>query len=362
MTQQDIIAARLANQQLNQTKFKTAAELVAWFGAVQSQDFPGAKWALGQRLGIRDQEIEQEFNEGKILRTHIMRPTWHFVVPQDITWMEKLTSERVNRIMNYYNKILSLDRNFFDKTNKLITDALSGNKFLTRAELAKYLETHGVSLSGQKLGHTVAQAELDAVICSGPRVGKQFTYALISERIRSTGSGQAANRQPLTPENPLGELTKRYFQSHGPATVRDFVWWSGLTTADARAGIEANKLKSEVIDGKTFYFLPTAKSQPPTPKLFLLPNYDEYTIAYKDREAFLPEEAVSYFHNQGNASFWNAIVFRGEIIGMWKRTFNKTSAEIKTQQLPKFTEEQKSELKKAAEKFGKFFDTKVILS
>ncbi len=363
MTLQDIIAARLTNEQLNSTKFETAAELVSWFGAVQSQDFQGAKWALGQRLGLTENQIDQEFNEGKILRTHIMRPTWHFVNPADIVWMQKLTSPRVNQIMSYYNRKLGLDKTFFDKSNKIIAKALSGNKFLTRTELAKKLEEGGISINGQKLAHTVSRAELDAVICSGPRIGKpastrggsstrggQFTYALVSER--------TAKSEQLNPTDPLAELTRRFFQSHGPATVRDFVWWSGLTTTDARRGIEANKLPSEVVNGKTYWFEAGSNHTkyliPDT--LYLLPNYDEYTIAYKDRDAFLPKEAVKYFMNQGNASFWNSIVYNGEIIGMWKKTSKPMSIEIKTQILNKLPAQVNKKIKEEAEKLGKFFN------
>jgi hypothetical protein len=355
MTQDDISAGRIANQQLIGNKLKTTVALVEWLGAVQSQDFPGAKWALGQRLGIDDKQIQEEFDEGKILRTHVMRPTWHFVAPQDLVWMEKLTSPRVNQIMNYYNKILGLDRNFLDKTNKIIAKALSGNHFLTRTELAKVLEKNDISIKGQKLGHVVSQAELDGLICSGPRVGKQFTYALVSDR--------TSGLKIFKPADPLAELAKRFFQSHGPATVKDFVWWSGLTTIEAKRGIESNKLKSETVDGKTYWFFDepnhTKYSTPDT--VYLLPNYDEYTIAYQDREAFLPKHAISYFHNQGNASFWNAIIYKGKIIGMWKRTFKPKSVEIQTQILTNLPPGVNKKIKAEAEKCGKFFGLEVVL-
>lgn len=352
MTHQDIRSIRLSNEQLIGTKFKTPAELVRWFGAVQSQDFPGAKWALGQRLGLSNEDLDQAFNSGSILRTHIMRPTWHFVHPEDLVWMQALCAPRVKRVMNYYNKRLGLDEKVLDRTNKIIADVLGGKNYKTRLEIKKILEEGGISASTQKLGHIMAWAELDAIICSGPRLGKQFTYALVSE--------QTANCQPLTPKNPLAELAIRYFQSHGPATVKDFVWWSGLITSDARRGIEAASLKSENVDGKQYWFVsPTAKSQPPPPNLYLLPNYDEYTIAYQDRDVYLNPNTAKYFKNQGNAAFWNAIVYKGEIIGMWKREVEKKSVIVKTQFFNKLTASEKLEFEKTIKQYTKFLNLKV---
>ncbi len=354
MTAQDILAQRLTNQKFVANNLNSVAELVGWFGAVQSQDYQGAKWALGQRLGVRDKEIEEAFNEGKILRTHIMRPTWHFVTPADISWMQKLTSHRVNRIMSYYNKALGLDREFFNKANGIIVAALSGGKFLTRLEIGKVLEENGISIKGQKLGHVVSQAELDTLICSGPRIGKQFTYALIKDRVSKI--------KEFIPQNPLAELVKRYFQSHGPATVRDFVWWSGLTTADARKGIEENMLKSENVDGKKYFFLEKSKFEKLVPNnLLLLPNYDEYTIAYQDREVLINPSDTYYFKDQGNAAFWNAIIYRGVVIGMWKRTFGIKELSVKAKFFKKPNVEIMEQLQQETEKLGRFFDLKVSL-
>ncbi|HVZ67416.1 MAG TPA: winged helix DNA-binding domain-containing protein [Patescibacteria group bacterium] len=353
MTIDDLIRARLTNQQLTNRSIKNVADLVSWFGAVQAQDYAGAKWGLGQRLGINDKEIEEAFNSGEILRTHIMRPTWHFVYRNDIKWMQKLTSPRVNQIMSYYNRLLSLDKTFFDKTNRIISSSLKGGKFLTRLEIAKILEENNISIRSQKLAHVVSQAELDGIICSGPRTGKQFTYALLAER--------APEAKDLNKKESLKELAERFFQSHGPATAKDFVWWSGLTMVDAKEAIGLAKLENEDIGGKKYWYVKPLEKVTRS-NLFLLPNYDEYTIAYKDRDAFLAPEVVRYFKAQGNASFWNAIIFDGKIIGMWKRTIQKDSVIISIKLFNGVGSEVKKDLEKACSGYGRFWNLKPVIN
>ncbi len=247
----DLICRRLHNQLLSQTKFTQPEKVVTWFGAVQAQDYAGAKWALGQRMrGATDDFIETCYNEGKILRTHVMRPTWHFVIPADIRWMLALTAPRVRAALSSMDGQLGLDRAIVKKSNALLTRALQGGKQLTRSELAPVLKAGGVSTEGLRLGHLMLHAELDAVICSGARKGKQFTYALLEER--------APQAKRLEREEALLELTKRYFRSHGPATLKDYVWWSGLTTTDARKGMEAirTEFEQEAISDQTYWFSP----------------------------------------------------------------------------------------------------------
>ncbi len=350
MTFQDILSQRLVNEQLIKTKFKTARDLVSWFGAVQSQDYLGAKWALGQRLNIKDSDIEKEFNDGRIIRTHVMRPTWHFVAPEDILWMQELTSPRVNKIMNYYNKKLGLDTELFKKTNKLIEKVLAEGNYLTKIEIKDLLDKEKIHTNTQTLSHVISTAELEGIICSGPRKGNKFTYALISDR--------APKAKKLPREDALKELVKRYFQSHGPATIRDFVWWSGLTVLDAKLGIEANKLKSETLKGKTYWFFEIGKVNIPSPDLYLLPNYDEFTIAYQDRDPFLKPEAIEYFKTQGNAAFWNAVIYKGEIAGKWKKTTGKNILNLQV----KLFDEAKNEtnkLEKEIVKLGDFFEVEI---
>src|ERR1043166_2366912 len=180
----DIIRERLQNQCLSETEFEEPAQVVEWFGAIQAQDYAGAKWALSQRLKNRmtDAAIDQVFNEGRILRTHVMRPTWHFVTPTDIRWMLELTAPRVRILLAHMDRQLGQDQTDFKKSNSVLSKALRGGKQLTRSELAPILQRAGLATEELRLGHMLIHAELDGVICSGARKGKQFTYALLEER------------------------------------------------------------------------------------------------------------------------------------------------------------------------------------
>src|SRR5579859_7689416 len=228
----DIAHRRLHNQFLSQQTFEKPGELVQWLGAVQAQDYGAAKWALGLRLhGTTDTMIEQAFAGGEILRTHVMRPTWHFVTPADIRWMLMLTAPRVLAASAYYFRLSELDDALFAKTNAALAEALQGDKQLTRSELALALQQAGIAVGDLlRLTYIIMRAELDGIICSGARRGKQFTYALLDERVPQS--------RVLDHNEALAEFALRYFTGHGPATLQDFVWWSGLTVADAKAGLE----------------------------------------------------------------------------------------------------------------------------
>jgi hypothetical protein len=267
----DITNLRLYNHQLTTHQFDTPSKVVSWFGAMQSQDFAAAKWALALRMNNQtDAEIEQAFTNGTILRTHIMRPTWHFVAPYDIRWIQTLTSPRVRRFNGHYYRKSGLDKSIFQKSNEVIRKALLKDKQLTRAELNIKLTEAQIPTQDLGLTYSMMQAELDGIICSGPRRGKQFTYMLLNEKVPKD--------KEKTLDEALTELTKRYFQSHGPAQAKDFSWWSGLTLTDARRGIELirTKLVNEDKNGKTYWFFPPDQEIQPRPNdAFLIPGFDE---------------------------------------------------------------------------------------
>ncbi|HEU5348920.1 MAG TPA: winged helix DNA-binding domain-containing protein, partial [Ktedonobacterales bacterium] len=267
---------RLSQQRLAREPLDTPEDVVNWLGAVQSQEYQAALWSLGLRMCAATADvIERAFNEGAILRTHVMRPTWHFVTPADIRWMLELTAPRISATMAYYNRQLELDDDLFTHSNTVIAAALEGERQLTRPELGAALAQAGIAVKGQRLGHIIMRAELDGVICSGPRRGKQFTYALLAER--------APQSQTLPRDEALAELVRRYFTSHGPATTRDFAWWSGLTVTDARAGLASvgSALSREEIDGQTYWFSASALPEAdPAHAALLLPTYDELLVGY----------------------------------------------------------------------------------
>lgn len=360
MKPRDIARARLLNQHIIGPGFETPADAVRHLGAVQSQDYPGAKWAVGQRVrGATDASIEEAFAAGRILRTHVLRPTWHFVTPEDIRWMLALTAPRIKAAIASRHRQLGLDEAIRKRSNSAIAKALEGGE-MTRPELGAMLRRKRVvSESGdpQQVPHLLAWAELDAVICSGPRRGLQHTYALLDER--------APPARALPRDEALAELTRRYFTSHGPATMKDFAWWSGLTIADGRAGIAMMKrdLESETIDGRTYWFgsnfgAPAALRT----TVRLLPNFDEYVVGYSDRSAiFDPAHAVG-LKARNNPLFNYIIVVNGEVVGWWTRAVEKDTLAVTPHLFRELTVAENGALSAELKRFGKFLGRTVTLA
>ena len=319
----DVVSQRLDNHKLSSSEFKKPVDVVRWLGAVQAQDFYGAKWALALRMRkATDAVVEEAFNEGQILRTHVMRPTWHFVAPDDIRWLLQLTGPRINvRCGPNYRKY-ELDNATLKRSNKELLKALQGGKHLTRSALKKVLNQVGIAADDTvRMAHILLRAELDGVVCSGPRIGKQFTYALLEERVPAV--------KPLTRDEALAKLTQRYFTSHGPATLQDFIWWSGLAAADARHGVALvdRHLRQELIEEKVHLSPRAVKASSPTHSAHLLPAYDEYTVAYKDRQTI-------YVSKNGKPSITNwgllgpIVIVDGRPVGTWKRTNDQVALNL----------------------------------
>jgi hypothetical protein len=346
----DIALLRLRSQRLIGAGFSTAAEVVGWFGAVQSQDYAGARWGLGQRMKrASDAAIERAFDEGLILRTHVLRPTWHFILPQDIRWLVTLTAPRVRAALGYYDRQLSLDAAVLERSRAAIGGALRGGHHLTRSELARVLTEAGIEAVGQRLGHLMLHAELDLVVCSGPRRGKQFTYAAVDERVPPA--------KPLLREQALAELTRRYFTSHGPALAQDFAWWSGLTLADAKAGLElvGDSLRELVVDGGSYWHAGSSRAPKlSAPVVHLLPNYDEHLIAYKERSAAYDPERVASLGHRHNLLSNHMITLNGQVIGGWRRRAGRPSAAIEKTLIARLSPAEKKALKAAEERLAKF--------
>jgi hypothetical protein len=344
----NIAQRRLHNQRIAGEKFETAAEAVRWFGAAQSQDYAGAKWALAQRMrGATDADLDQAFKVGEIVRTHVMRPTWHFVHPADIRWLLSLTAPRVHLLNGTMYRKLELDDALLKRSAKVLTKALQGGQHLDRNELGAALAKAGILADGIRLGYIVHWAELEALVCSGPRRGKQFTYALLEERVPPA--------KPTTRDEALAELVKRYYTSHGPATLHDFCWWSGLTLADAKAGVASlgAQLTHEVIDDQTYWFAPSATiTQDRSPTAYLLPNYDEY-ISYKDRSAVMDSRYANRLDIQAGG-LPHFLVIDGHIVGAWRRTFSKGVVVIECRPFSPLTQAEETAFHAAAQRFGEF--------
>ncbi|HUI89209.1 MAG TPA: winged helix DNA-binding domain-containing protein [Anaerolineales bacterium] len=350
----DIPYLRLVNQHIVKSTFKKPEDVVRWLGAVQSQDYAAAKWAIAQReKNLTDSDIDQAFADGTILRTHVMRPTWHFVAPEDIRWLLALTAPRVHATNAYQYRRLELDKALFQRSNAVLTKALRDGHPLTRNELGLAFRQAGIEIDHLRLSYIIIHAELDALICSGARRGKQFTYALLDER--------APANKTSTRDEALAELTRRYLTSRGPATEEDLIWWSGLSRNDGKAGIEMvkSKFENEKIDGKVYWFPSTSCRKNPANNAFLLPNFDEYIVGYADRSAIFDSSHTQKLDARSNPLFQHTIVINGQLAGTWKRTIKKDTVMIELHPFAPLTNSERKVVTIAAQNFGRFLELKL---
>jgi hypothetical protein len=355
MLAQDIAKRRLANQGLLKPTLKKASEVVATLGAVQAQDYGASKWGIAQRTrGLADSEIEKEIDDGAIVRTHILRPTWHFVAAADVGWMLALSAPRVHAANAYWYRWLEVDEAVARRSRTVLTKALRG-KQLTRVELGHVLGRAKIQITNpRRLACIVMRAELDGVICSGARRGKQFTYALLEERV--------AKPTALEREAALFELARRYFTTRGPATVDDFAWWSGLAKADAKRGVEAaaTQLGHESIEGRSYWFPAAERAVRISSSLaHLLPNYDEYFIGLKDRSAFGARLKASGVEARIDGLSGNVLIVNGQIVGGWRRTLVGRTAVVELKSLIRLREAERRAVGVAAQRLGRFFGLSV---
>jgi hypothetical protein len=350
-----LIRRRLVNQHLINGTWKTPVEVVAAQGAVQAQDFSGALWAIGLRLpGSREAEIEQAFANGSILRLHILRPTWHFVTPADIRWMLALSAPRVHQMSAGMYRQLGIDAATIKRTFKILEKALAGeNK--TRNELGAELDKGGVKLGqgeGMRLGYLMFHAELEGLVVSGPRRGKQFTYALLDERALSPG-------KRLRGQDALRELARLYILPRGPATARDFAWWSGLTLTQAKTGL---KLLGDELQQEGDYFWSDARKPAKSARsVFLMPNYDEYGIGFVDRSAIYDPEYAKQFEFRDRPVFAHIIMVDGRAAGNWKREVKKDRVVITTNYYKPVSSATRAAVAKAAKRYADFLGLKPIV-
>ncbi len=354
---QNIAVDRLRSQQIGNTRLRTPREVVAWLGAVQAQDYPGAKWSVGLRLpGSTDAGVEQAIAEKTILRTWALRGTLHFVAAADIRWMLALVAPRVIASNARRYRELELGERTLARSNAVLTKALRGGKQLTRTALFAILEQDGISPRGQRGVFMLQRASLDGLICQGVMRSNDPTFMSLDEvlpKIKTVGRDQA-----------LVELAKRYFASRGPATLQDFVWWSGLWAADARAGLEAVKSQfiQGTIDGQTYWrsrSRPTVQNS--SPLVYLLPGFDEYLLGYKDRSASLDEPRYKKL-TPTNGMLPPTIVIDGRVVGTWKRTFKKGAVVIASNPFTALTAAEGHAFAAAARRYGEFLGMPATLS
>ncbi len=315
---------RLRNQRIAQSTFGKPEQVVAWLGGLQGQDYAGAKWSIGLRLpGSTDATIEQAIAQRTLVRTWPMRGTLHVVAAADIHWMLALTAPRNLAASARRQQQLGLDDAVLGRCKALFAKALQGDKQLARDALYRLLERAGISVAGQRGYHILWRLALDGLICFGPMQGKQQTFALLDDWVPKTGK--------LARDEALAELAKRYFTSRGPATFQDYLWWSGLAAADARAGLEMVKpqLASASIRGQD-YWLPQSlpHAQGKARAAHALPGFDEYLLGYKNRGAVLDAAHAGKVCPGGNGMFASTMLIQGRIVGTWRRTLKKNAVAI----------------------------------
>lgn len=347
MNAKALLHYRLQCQHLLQPATGSPQELVAWMGAVQAQDYAMCKWALGLRLqSANDATIEEALNAGTLIRTHVLRPTWHLVAATDIRWMLQLTAPRVHTYAQTYYKQQELDQKIFNKAHKVLERILAGTS-LDRPTIKAALEKAGIKTDDLRLGNILLHAELEALICNGPRVGKQIGYALLEERVPATTA--------IADEEALALLTRRYFQSHGPATEKDYAWWSGLSLTQARKGIEMIAKEMELVsfNGQGFWLIPQPVAITGS-AVYLLPNYDEYTVAYADRTLMTTAEGAGMNSRQGNPLFSNTLIAGGKVEGTWKRNIKKDSVDVAVEPFSPLSASRSKQVGIAIRKYERF--------
>ncbi|MBA2240959.1 MAG: winged helix DNA-binding domain-containing protein [Solirubrobacterales bacterium] len=342
----EIVRRRLARQHLSTPPLASPADVVGFLGAVQAQEYPEAKWSLSQRSGDPpDSEVEAAIERGEILRTHIMRPTWHFVLPADIVWMQRLTAPRVQAGNRSRYRDLELDEATRARGAEVMLEALEPGEPLTRTELGDALERSSITARGERLAHIVMYAELEALICNGPRRGKQHTYLTLSPR--------ASKRRDLEGDEARAELARRFFTSHGPARIKDFNWWSGLKVGDCRAGLASIRDELESFrdgDGEDWYAADFG-GVPPGGTL-MLGMYDEVGVGYRDPRIVYAAERPEGFTLQ------RQVQIDGVCVGSWKRTLEREAVEVEVTLIRALNNDEEAGLRREVDRFGHFIALK----
>ena len=306
-------------------RFERPEEVVEWMGAMQAQEIRAAKWAVGLRIAKPSLTAVQEaLDSGRILRTHVMRPTWHLVAAEDIRWMLKLSPQRIISANDSFAKGYDLDipNELYTKAHDLLEKILCGKKSLTKQEIAEHFNRSGIVADNHRMTRFMARAEQEGIICSGEDRGSKCTYALLEERVPPMPE--------LTKDESLARLARSYFRSHSPAVLQDFIWWSGLPVSDAKQAVYliASELTTEQWKEQTWYIHDTCGTRGKlSGHIHLLPSYDEYLLGYKDRTDVLPKEHYpKAFTNNG--LFYPVILHEGQVIGNWSKSAKKGSASI----------------------------------
>jgi len=347
MTLTEISNIRLYNQLIAKSSFESPNQVVRWMGAMQAQNYGMSKWAVGLRLqNSNEKQIEAAIDKGEIIRTHLLRPTWHLVAAEDVRWMMALSAPNIKKLTLPVYRQMELDDTVFKKSNSILYEILNGGNELTREEIRVEFEKEGIRTNELRVGHLMLRAETDMIVCNGARRGKQNTYALFNERVPES--------KPILKDEALIKLITIYFSSHGPATLKDFIWWSGLSALDAKHALEMvrSNFISEVVDLETYWFSPSGSYLTEDTSIHLLPAFDEFIISYKDRTASIKMENQSKAFTK-NGIFNPVLIFKGQVIGIWKKLVDKKKIILQYEFFKPLSKYQQKMLALAEQRFNK---------
>jgi hypothetical protein len=363
VTNRSIAHARLRNSRLVGPPLATPEDAVGWFGAVQSQDVPGALWGLAQRMtrdaGLTIDDLGAALDAARLIRTHGPRPTWHFISPPDLRWILALVGPRVQVQNGSIYRREGVDEATLRRVPGILRTAMAGGVAMTRPELGAVLTAAGIEdVRGLRLGLLGMHAELEAVLCNGPRRGRQGTFMLVDDLVPPAPARSRSDA--------LRELTIRYFRSHGPALAHDMAWWSGLTVGSVREGIglAGDALKGRRIDGKDYWaaadgFDPEL-GRVPEPSVLLLPNYDEYLGSFADYSPIF-DESLPKPRNVSDVLGAHIVVRDGFVVGGWRRALARNRVTVTVTLLIPLTPGELNKLEAAAAAFGQFMGLPVEL-
>jgi Winged helix DNA-binding domain len=343
-----IARRRLQGLRLRGAGPATPGDVAGDLTAMQAQEHAYAQWSVAQRTAGAPPRpaVDSAFAEGRILRTHVLRPTWHYVAPRDLRWLIGLSGPRVNAGNARRYAELGLDARTLARSDDVIAGAVAGAA-QTRRELAAILEGHGIPAAGQRIAYMLMHAELAAVICSGPMRGKQHTYAAFDQRVPA---GHA-----LDGDEALAELAWRYFSTRGPATLTDFCWWSGIRAADARRGLEMVRPRLSCYDdGRRSYWFWDRGSPRPRRRVDLVQCFDELIISYSQSRDVLRTTSVSFPVPGHIDGFQHVLLLDGRLLGHWRARADRDGVRIETRTGRPLDGREEAALADAIERYRRF--------
>jgi len=348
---ESIARRRLRAQRLVGPRHATEADAVRSLLAVQAQDYLGAAWAIGQRVEASHSEaVDRLLADGRLVRTHVLRPTWHLVAAEDIRWLLALTGPRVQLGNASWYGRQEIDADAIRMSRAVLERVLAGGRSLTREELGRAFTAAGMSAVGPRLASLMMHAELEGIVCSGPLQGRRQTYVLLEECLPPTA---ARDR-----DEALAELAARYVAGHGPAQPIDLAWWSGLTVRDARRGLvlAGSALVRETHGGRELWASTSGTAddhafEPPSVRL--LPNWDELTVAFRDRRDVI-DPGLSPAARAPVSLLGNVVVRDGLVVGGWRRAAHGDEIRVTARLDVALDEPERAALERAASELARF--------